>query len=290
MVVLVFTFLGLAGWGVVRQMSHLSSRHPHVSHEHPGESRATCAASRDGGSVSKFERAIRELQGDFGGAERRARLAGEAAGRDVGSGAASPGRRGAGWGRSSGRSAQGVFVVTLVMFMLLEREHLRDRVLSLVGHGHLAATTKALDEAGQRVSRQLLLQTVVNLIYGSIAAAGLWVFGVPYPLFWGACGAVLRFIPYLGPVSAAAGPVLIAFAALPGWTASARGGGVLRRARAVHEHGARNDPVCGRDGRVAGGADGVGGVLDVALGPARAADGDAVDGLSGGAGQARARG
>ena len=112
---------------------------------------------------------------------------------------------------------QGVFIVTLVMFMLLEREHLRDRMLSLIGHGHLAATTKALDEAGQRVSRQLLLQTLVNLIYGTIAAAGLWAFGVPYPLFWGAAGAVLRFIPYLGPVSAAAGPILIAFAALPGW-------------------------------------------------------------------------
>ena len=106
-----------------------------------------------------------------------------------------------------GPLGQAMFVVTLVMFMLLEREDLRDRVLGLIGHGHLAVTTKALDEAGTRVSRQLLLQTVVNLIYGSIAAAGLWWFGVPYPLFWGACGAVLRFIPYLGPVSAAAGPV-----------------------------------------------------------------------------------
>ena len=102
--------------------------------------------------------------------------------------------------------------------MLLEREDLRDRLLGVVGHGHLARTTKALDEAGSRVSRQLLLQTVVNLIYGAIAAAGLWLFGVPYPLFWGACGAVLRFIPYLGPLSAAAGPIVIAFAALPGWT------------------------------------------------------------------------
>ena len=44
------------------------------------------------------------------------------------------------------------------------------------------------------------------------------MFGVPYPLFWGAAGAALRFIPYLGPLSAAAGPILIAFAALPGWT------------------------------------------------------------------------
>ena len=62
------------------------------------------------------------------------------------------------------------------------------------------------------------MQTVVNLVYGAIAAAGLWMFGVPYPLFWGAIGAVLRFIPYLGPGHCRGGPVVLAFAALPGWT------------------------------------------------------------------------
>ena len=170
---------------------------------------------RNGGSVSKFERALRELQGDFGGGDA---VPGSQAKplvvtQDQGSAPAA-----AGWmGPLVGPAGQAVFIFTLVMFMLLEREDLRDRVLGLIGHGHLAVTTKALDEAGQRVARQLLLQTVVNLIYGAIAAAALWAFGVPYPLFWGACGAVLRFIPYLGPVSAAAGPVLVAFAALPGW-------------------------------------------------------------------------
>src|SRR6202008_3285005 len=110
------------------------------------------------------------------------------------------------------------FVVALVLFMLLEREDLRDRLVGWVGHGHRATTTKAFDEAGRRVSRQLLLQTLVNAIYGSISAAGLWMFGVPYPLFWGAAGAALRFIPYLGPIIATAGPLLMGLAALPGWT------------------------------------------------------------------------
>jgi len=79
-------------------------------------------------------------------------------------------------------------------------------------------TTKALDEAGSRVSRQLLMQTVVNAAYGVAIGAGLWWIGVPYSLLWAALGAALRFIPYLGPVAAAAGPILISLAALAGWT------------------------------------------------------------------------
>jgi predicted PurR-regulated permease PerM len=214
-VVLVFTFLGLAGWGVVRQMSHLSTD-IHTYRANIQAKVQDLRGVRDGGSVTKFERAVRELQGDFGGA---AAAPGTPAKPLVVTTEPAGTSAAAGWlGPLVGPLGQAAFIATLVLFMLLEREHLRDRMLGLIGHGHLAATTKALDEAGTRVSRQLLLQTVVNLIYGSMAAAGLWMFGVPYPLFWGACGAVLRFIPYLGPLSAAAGPIVIAFAALPGWT------------------------------------------------------------------------
>ena len=111
------------------------------------------------------------------------------------------------------------FVVTLVLFMLLEREDLRDRLIGLFGHGQLAVTTKAIEEAATRVSRQLLLQTVVNLIYGILMIGGLSVpSACRIALFFGATGAALRFIPYLGPVGAAAGPILLALAALPGWT------------------------------------------------------------------------
>ena len=54
----------------------------------------------------------------------------------------------------------------MVIFMLLERRDLRDRLIGLIGHGQLATTTKAFDEAGSRVSRQLLMQSLVSLLYG----------------------------------------------------------------------------------------------------------------------------
>jgi predicted PurR-regulated permease PerM len=109
-------------------------------------------------------------------------------------------------------------VVVLVLFMLLEREKLRDRLISVVGHGHLAVTTKAFDDAGQGVSRQLIAQSAVNVIYGTVAALGLYWLGVPYALLWGVAAAALRFVPYFGPLVAAAAPILISLASSPGWS------------------------------------------------------------------------
>jgi predicted PurR-regulated permease PerM len=212
-VILVFTFLGLAGWGVVRQMSSLSADLPTYRANIRAKANDIKGA-RDGASLSKFEKAMADLQRDFGGSAPEGTSKRPLVVRSE----PVTGFSAMGWlGPVLGPLGTAVSVVVLVLFMLLEREDLRDRLLSLVGHGHLAVTTKALDEAGTRVSRQLLMQTIVNVIYGSIAAAGLWWFGVPYPLFWGAMGAALRYIPYLGPVAGAAGPIIIAFAALPGW-------------------------------------------------------------------------
>ena len=109
-------------------------------------------------------------------------------------------------------------VVVLVIFMLLERQDLRDRLIRLLGHGHLTGTTRAFDEAGQRVSRYLLTQSLVNLTYGVGVGVGLWAIGVPYPVLWGFLGTVLRFIPYVGPWVAAVAPLLVALAVLEGWT------------------------------------------------------------------------
>jgi predicted PurR-regulated permease PerM len=117
-----------------------------------------------------------------------------------------------------GPVATGGFVLVLVIFMLLERDDLRGRVIGLVGHGHLAVTTKAFEEASERVSRQLLMQALVNAIYGACVAIGLWALGVPYALFWAVVGASVRFIPYVGPVLAAGAPILVSLAVLPGWT------------------------------------------------------------------------
>lgn len=109
-------------------------------------------------------------------------------------------------------------VLVFTIFMLLQREDLRDRLIRLAGSGDLSRTTEAMNDAGERVSRYLLMQVVVNVTYGVPIGVGLWLIGVPNPLLWGLLATVLRFIPFLGPVIAAAFPILLSFAVAPGWT------------------------------------------------------------------------
>jgi predicted PurR-regulated permease PerM len=108
-------------------------------------------------------------------------------------------------------------VVVFVIFMLLEREVLRDRLIRLGGAKSVNLTTKLLDDAAQRVSRYLLAQLVINAAYGIIVGTALYFIRVPNPLLWGMLTALLRYIPYMGIWVAAAMPAAIAFAVEPGW-------------------------------------------------------------------------
>jgi predicted PurR-regulated permease PerM len=91
-----------------------------------------------------------------------------------------------------------LLVGMLVIFMLLERDELRKRVIRLLGYGRLSLTTQALDEAGKRVSRYLFAQFIVNAGLGGAIGLGLFLLGVPYALLWGCLIVILRFIPYFG--------------------------------------------------------------------------------------------
>lgn len=106
--------------------------------------------------------------------------------------------------------------IVLLVFMLLERNEWRDRLMRLVG-GDLHHLNDALSEAAQRVSRYLRMQVVVNTAYGLPLALGLWWIGVPGAMLWGVLAGVLRFVPYLGPLVASAFPLALAFAVDPGW-------------------------------------------------------------------------
>jgi predicted PurR-regulated permease PerM len=94
-------------------------------------------------------------------------------------------------------------LLVFVIFMLLGREDLRDRVLRLAGSSRLYMTTQALDDAARRVSRYLLMQLAVNAMYGALVGVGLRLIGVPNPLVWAVLATLLRFIPYVGPWIAA---------------------------------------------------------------------------------------
>lgn len=117
-----------------------------------------------------------------------------------------------------GELAAAFLVLLLLVFMLLRREDLRNRVIGLLGYSRLTGATRATVDAAARVSRLLLAQLLVNAIFGAVFGIGLWLLGVPYAFLWGFGAAALRFIPYAGILIAAAPPIVLAIAISPGWT------------------------------------------------------------------------
>jgi predicted PurR-regulated permease PerM len=109
-------------------------------------------------------------------------------------------------------------VVVLVVYMLINREQLRNRFLWLFGEGHMTLTTRALDDAAQGLSRFLLMQLLVNGAFGLFVGLGLWLIGMPYPVLWGVLSTFLRYIPFIGPWIAMLFPFALSLAVMPGWT------------------------------------------------------------------------
>jgi predicted PurR-regulated permease PerM len=111
-------------------------------------------------------------------------------------------------------------VLVVLIFVLLEHEAVRDRFIRIAGGADIRATTLALNDAGQRLSRFFVSQFLVNLGVGIAVALGLIIVGLPHALLWGALAAVLRFVPYVGVWIAALFAAVLAAAVDPGWTLS----------------------------------------------------------------------
>ncbi len=108
--------------------------------------------------------------------------------------------------------------LVLLMFMLIQREDLRNRVIRLWGNTSITNVTKAVDDAFRRISRFLLVQLAINAAFGTVLAIGLFLLGVPYPIFWGVLAGTLRYIPYIGIWIGALLPIVLSIAVQPGWT------------------------------------------------------------------------
>ena len=108
-----------------------------------------------------------------------------------------------------------VFVVLL--FVLMQREDLRDRMIRLAGSSDLHRTTVAIDDAARRLSRYFVVQLALNAAFGIVIGVGLYVIGVPNPVLWAIFSALMRFVPYLGAVLSAILPMALAAAVDPGW-------------------------------------------------------------------------
>jgi predicted PurR-regulated permease PerM len=181
-VTLVFLVLGLAGWGLARQMNNLATDLPAYRTNILAKI-ADVRGVGKGGTVEKLQKTIEEIKTDIGKVDAPK---GRTPQQVMVAAAAPAGFPGFAWlGPILGPLGTAGLVVALVIFMLLERRDLRDRLIGAIGQGRLTVTTKAFDEAGTRVSRQLLMQSLVNAIYGMVAGLGLYFLGVPYALVWG---------------------------------------------------------------------------------------------------------
>jgi predicted PurR-regulated permease PerM len=108
-------------------------------------------------------------------------------------------------------------VLVVAVFVLLQREDLRDRLIRLFGSSDLHRTTAAMNDAARRLSLYFLTQLAINTSFGVVTGLGLFLIGVPSPLLWGVLGTLLRFVPYIGAPLAALLPLALAAAVSPGW-------------------------------------------------------------------------
>jgi predicted PurR-regulated permease PerM len=113
----------------------------------------------------------------------------------------------------------GLAAVVLIFmgFILLQKDDLRDRLVRLAGSRDMQRTTVALDEAANRLSRYLFLQTCINTCFGLTVGLGLWLIGIPNAGLWALMAMLLRFVPFVGIWLACLFPFTLALAVDPGW-------------------------------------------------------------------------
>ena len=215
-VVLAFSLLGVAGWGLARQVAGVARDLPAYRENirHRIEELRTFG---QGGAIEQLQDTVKDITREI---ERKDEPTTGTARDPL---VVTPQQVTSLWSLPTALGplfeplATAALVMVMVVFMLLERQDLRNRLIGLLGHGRLTLTTKALDEAATRISRYLLTQSLVNIGFGVGVGLGLLVLGVPYPLLWAALAACLRFIPYIGAWAGAAAPLLVSLATLEGW-------------------------------------------------------------------------
>jgi predicted PurR-regulated permease PerM len=230
-VVLMFSILGATIWGFGRQLGSLAYELPNYR-QNIAEKIADLRSAGSGSALQRIRQTWRELKGEL----RKPAAPNHAAATTADGGTNAPAAepepvpvvvkgqsQTTAWeiptalGPLAEILATGFLVFVLVVFMLLRRRELRNRLVLLFGFRRLPTTTRALDEAAERISRYLLMQSLVNSTYGLAVGVSLYFIGLPYALMWGLAAAVLRFIPYVGTWIGAAMPICVSLAVFPGW-------------------------------------------------------------------------
>ncbi len=216
-VILAFSFLAAVGWVVTLQLTSVANEIP-TYRKNIQQKIADIRGAGKGGALEKVQKTAEEVKKELEKKDEPAKV--QPKPREV-----------VVQGQQSStfwpvpldiapmfeRLASGGLAIALVIFMLIQREDLRNRLIRLVGYGRLTTTTRALEEASQRISRYLLMQSIINVFFGVTVAIALGLIGLPYALLWGFLAAMLRFIPYVGPWAAAIMPSALSMIVFEGW-------------------------------------------------------------------------
>jgi predicted PurR-regulated permease PerM len=229
-VLLAVLVLGGVGWLVTTEVKSLADDVPTYTENIKGKIRSLRQLS-DGSFMERLDKMVQDIAGEWvsqptelkeGAADLPAGSGGAALEKPVTvvpqpQGSALLSRVPALVGPAAESLAGLALALVLVVFMLLKREDLRNRLIRLVGHGRMTVMTKAVDDAGQRISRFLVMQLIVNGSFGLALSIGLFAIQVPHALLWGFLATVLRYVPYLGSWIMATLLVALSLAFFPGW-------------------------------------------------------------------------
>ena len=216
-VVLTFSLLGGIGWIVTLQFESLANELP-TYRKNIRQKIADIREAGKGGALEKLQKTAEDVKEQFQKKDEPARV--QEKPREV---VVKAEESSTFWpvppavGPTVERFASAGLVIVLVIFMLIYREDLRNRLIRLIGYGRLTVTTKALEEAGDRISHYLLMQTIINASFGLAIGSAFFLISLPYAVLWGFLAAVLRFIPYIGPFSVAIMPSALSLAVFQGW-------------------------------------------------------------------------
>ena len=213
---LVFCLMGTITWVLTRQALDLANRLPGYRANIDRKIHALELSKE--GPIKRFSKMVSEIESEipsFGAVSSTSTQAVPSAGQPT---VETPTVKPLTWVISfAGVLATCGIVSVLVIFMLLQREDIRGRMIKIVGQGRISSTSRAMEDAAGRVARYLTTQLMVNVAFGTTFAVGLYFIGLPNAFLWGALTAVLRFIPYIGAWLAALCPILLSIAVSPGW-------------------------------------------------------------------------
>jgi predicted PurR-regulated permease PerM len=221
--VLAFGLVGSLGWIVTAQLADIVDQFP--SYKSNVHDKIQSLRMHDGTRLRNATNTVTELSNELSAASEAAvdkKAANKSGSHPIAVQVAQPPSNGSQYMRAMIGPLTGVLetsamVIVFTLFMLIKREDLRNRVIRLAGQGQLNIVTQALDDGSRRLSRYLLLQFLVNTAYGVIFGSAAYWIGIPHALLWGVVVSLLRFVPYVGTVIAAAFPVGMALAVFPGW-------------------------------------------------------------------------